>query len=68
MIDKTLFFIWAIWYFYKYGPSPILFNLYYFYDKCLIYYNKIIYPGYWDEEDTELLLKEQTKKYKEEHK
>ena len=62
MIDKTLFLIWAIWYFYKYGPSPILFNLYYFYDKCLIYYNKIIYPGYWDdEEDTELLLKEQTK-------
>lgn len=58
MIDKTLFLIWAIWYFYKYGPPPIFFNLYYFYDE----YNKIIYPVYWDnEEDTELSLKEQPK-------
>lgn len=57
MIDKSIFFIWAIWYFYTYGPPVLLFNFllkfYYFYDGFFTYYNKIIYPEYWKDEKTE---------------
>lgn len=56
MIDKTLFFIWAIWYFYKYGPPPLLFNLivrfYYFYNDFIAFYDRIIYPDFWDNEES----------------
>lgn len=57
MIDKSIFFIWAIWYFYIYGPPPLLLHFmvrfYHFYDDLFTNYNKLIYPGYWDDEPNE---------------
>lgn len=54
MIDKSIFFIWAIWYCYIYGPPPPLFRFmvrfYDFYDYFLTFYNKMIHPGYWEDE------------------
>ena len=53
MIDKSVFFIWVIWYFYTYGIPPILFNFMirfnYLYDDVFKKYNKIIHPCYCDE-------------------
>lgn len=56
MIDKTLFLIFAIWYFHVYGNPPVLFNFmlnfYYIYNDFFNYYNKIIYSSsYWDVEE-----------------
>ena len=52
MIDKTLFLIWAIWYFCTYGPPPRLFNLmvrfYYFYDDFINFCKFFINPDYFD--------------------
>ena len=59
MIEKSIFFIWFIWYIYNYGPPPILFNLlfkiYHNYNDFFINYNKLIYPTFWenDNEKTE---------------
>ena len=59
MIDKTIFFIWAIWYFHTYGPPPLLINylikFYYFYHEAFTNYNKLIYPGYWDDDEKETI-------------
>ena len=58
MIDKTLFLIWAIWYFNRYGIHPILLNFlvnfYYLYNDFFIYYNKLLYPEYWSDTESEL--------------
>jgi hypothetical protein len=57
MIDKTLFLIWAIWYFNRYGVPPILFNFfirfYYIYTEFFIYFNKIVYPEYLDNQKSQ---------------
>lgn len=57
MIDKTLFLIWAIYYLNVYGPPPLLLNIlvkfYYFYNDFFTYCNRIIYPGYWDDIETD---------------
>jgi len=59
MIDKSIFFIWVIWYLYTYCPPPLLFNFlircYHFYDEYFTLYNRLIYPGYWDDESEEKL-------------
>jgi hypothetical protein len=53
MINKTLFLIWIIYYYNKYGVPPILLNFlfkfYYFYYEFFNYYNKIVYPEYFDD-------------------
>lgn len=53
MIDKTIFLLFAISYFYTYGPHPLLVNflltLYHFYDEYFTIYNRLIYPTYWDD-------------------
>ena len=53
MINKTLFLIWIIYYFNRYGIPPILLNFlfkfYYFYYEFFNYYNKIVYPEYFDD-------------------
>lgn len=58
MIDKSIFFIWFIWYIYAYGPKPsfILFKIlrfFYISHQFFISYNKSVYPGYWDDDITE---------------
>lgn len=59
MIDSSIFFIWIIWYFYTYGIPPILFTyfikFYHFYDEYFTFCNRIIYPGYWDDDSQENL-------------
>ena len=56
MIDKALLLIWAIWYFNAYGPPPLLFNLiirfYNLYTDFFIFYDKIVYPDFWDNEES----------------
>jgi hypothetical protein len=51
-IDKTIFFIWAIWYFYTYGTPPFaryfVFRLHFFLDKFFTRYNKLMYPDIWE--------------------
>ncbi len=51
-IDKTIFFIWAIWYFYTYGIPPFaryfVFRLHFFLDKLFTRYNKLMYPDIWE--------------------
>lgn len=51
-IDKTIFFIWAIFYFYTYGVPPFaryfVFRMYFILDKFLTKYNKLIYPDIWE--------------------
>ena len=55
MIDKSLILIWIIWYICSYGPPPLILNMilrfYYLYSDFFIFYNKLIYPGYWDEDE-----------------
>lgn len=55
MIEKSIFFIWFIWYIYNYGPPPILFNLlfkiYHNYNDFFINYNKLIYPTFWENDN-----------------
>lgn len=57
MIDKTIFLIWIIWYFNTYGIPPVLFNFfirfYHIYNDFFIYYNKMIYLEYWDDEKSQ---------------
>jgi len=57
MIDKTLFIIWAIWYFNRYGVPPILLNFfvrfYYIYTDFFMFYNKLLYPDFWNNENLE---------------
>jgi len=59
MIDKSIFFIWVIWYLYTYVPPPLLFNFlirfYHFYEEYFTLYNRLIYPAYWDNESEEIL-------------
>lgn len=54
IIEKSFFFMWYI---YTYGPPSILFffiiRFYHFYCDFFTYYNKIIYPLYWDDEKSE---------------
>ena len=56
MIDKALLLIWAIWYFNAYGPPPLLFNLiirfYNLYTDFFMFYDKIVYPDFWDNEES----------------
>ena len=57
IIDKSIFFIWAIWYCYIYGQPALLIRFmvrfYHFYDNFFSYYNKMIHPGYWEDESEE---------------
>jgi len=57
MIDKAIFFTWLIWYFYVYGPPPILFNFlvnfYYIYNDFFNCYNEIIYSSILYDEKSE---------------
>jgi hypothetical protein len=57
MIDKSVFFIFIIWYFYKYVPPHVSLNFlvqcYYMCDNFLLYFNKIISSlDYWGELNT----------------
>ena len=76
MIDKSLFFLWFMWYIYAYGLPPIiihyLIDFYNLYNDFFIYYNKLVYPEYWEdieclEDNNDILInkneesKEQTK-------
>jgi len=51
-IEKSIFFMWLIWYFYTYGPPPQMYHFFMkFYpiiDKIIIKYNSLLYPDYWD--------------------
>lgn len=51
-IEKTFFFMGAIWYFYSYGPPPLIYHyfirFYFILDKFMIKYNKLLYPDYWE--------------------
>lgn len=51
-VDKTLFLMWLIWYFYTYGTPPFAryfaFRLYFLLNKFFKKYNKLIYPDYWE--------------------
>ena len=44
--------MWAIWYFYAYGPPPLMYNYFirfwFILDKFMIKYNKLLYPDYWE--------------------
>lgn len=55
MLDKTLFFIWVTWYFYTHGPHPLF--LFHFFVKCyddfFNYFNSVLYPEYWDNDEDE---------------
>lgn len=58
MIDKGLLLLWFIWYFNTYGVPPFLYNimikLYIFYidtTDFLNFYDKIIYPDFWDNDE-----------------
>lgn len=58
MIYKGLLFIWFIWYFNTYCLPPLLYNLilrlYIFYIEFtdfLNFYDKIVYPDFWDNDD-----------------
>ena len=57
MVDKTLFIILAIWYFNRYGVHPILLNLFFkfynIYTDFFMFYNKLLYPDFWDNENLE---------------
>ena len=57
IIDKSIFFIWAIWYCYIYGQPALLIRFmvrfYHFYDNFFSYYNKMIHPDYWEDESEE---------------
>lgn len=62
MISKAIFLIGITYYFYTYGPPPLLFDFfvkYYhdffvkFYDDFFTYFNGIIYPEYWDNNENE---------------
>ncbi len=54
MTDKSIFFIWIIWYVYTYGIPPkllrFLVSFYKFYDEYFTFCNRIIYPTYWNDE------------------
>jgi hypothetical protein len=57
MIDKSVFFIFIIWYFYKYVPPHVSLNFlvqcYYMCDNFLLYFNKIISSlNYFEELNT----------------
>ena len=73
MIDKTVFFIWIIWYLNTYGYVHVLFNLivrlHNFSTDFFIFYNNVLYPDYWtyenleyDNNDTEINTEENQKK------
>ena len=55
MIDKTVFFIWIIWYLNTYGYVHVLFNLivrlHNFSTDFFIFYNNVLYPDYWTYEN-----------------
>jgi hypothetical protein len=57
IIDKSIFFIWAIWYCYIYGQPQLLIHFmvrfYNFYEDFFNYYNKMIHPDYWEDESEE---------------
>lgn len=48
--------MWAIWYFYAYGPPPLLNNViirfYNFYNDFITFYDKIVYPDFWNNEES----------------
>ena len=51
-IEKTVFFMWVIWYFYTYGPPPIVYyfltQAYFTLDDALIKFNKIMHHDYFE--------------------
>ena len=57
MIDKTVFFIWIIWYLNTYGDLYILFNLivrlHNSFTDFFMFYNDLLYPDYWSDENLE---------------
>lgn len=57
MIDKTVFFIWIIWYLNTYGDLYILFNLivrlHNSFTDFFMFYNDVLYPDYWSDENLE---------------
>lgn len=69
MIDKSLFFIFIIWYFYNYVPPHVSMNFliscYYLCEDLLLHLKKIINSGYLEDqqqvEDTNKSIKEPTK-------
>lgn len=55
-IDKTIFLMWATWYFYTYGPPPILnyffCNIYFYLNDMIHNFNYVIFPDFWENSDT----------------
>ena len=60
-IDRTLFIIFVTYYFYNYGIPPILLNyflyIYHISNNFFIFYNKNMYPDYWNEVNKENIEK-----------
>jgi hypothetical protein len=65
MIDSSIIFLWFVWYIYAYGPPPIVlkafFEFYYLCNDFLIFYDKLLYSDYWDEniENNEVIKAEE---------
>lgn len=57
MIEETLFFMYLGWYLYTYGPPTVLLNwmvvFYRMYDSYFNWYNRMIYPEYWNDDDND---------------
>jgi hypothetical protein len=80
-IDRTLFIIFVTYYFYNYGIPPILLNyflyIYHVSNNFFIFYNKVMYPDYWNEVNKEniekkknnidMLEEKQPKKYEDKY-
>jgi hypothetical protein len=51
-IENTIFYMWVIWYFYAYGPPPLInhffMKFYFIIDKFMIKYNNLLYPDIWE--------------------
>lgn len=51
-IEKSVFFMWAIWYFYTYGPPPFVYyfftQAYFILDDAFIKLDKIMHPNYFE--------------------
>lgn len=50
-IEKSIFYMWLIWYFYTYGPPPLiqyfLIQSYFILNDAFIRFNQIVYPDFW---------------------
>ena len=65
MIDSSIIFLWFVWYIYAYGPPSIVlkafFEFYYLCNDFFIFYDKLLYSDYWDEniENNEVIKAEE---------